>query len=63
MPRLRECFQAAGFDEVRTVLSSGNVVFSAPCSTSRLHDAARAHVWKRHHHPDARDRREVRHGV
>jgi uncharacterized protein (DUF1697 family) len=28
MPQLRECFQAAGFDDVRTVLSSGNVVFS-----------------------------------
>jgi uncharacterized protein (DUF1697 family) len=28
MPQLKECFQAAGFDEVRTLLSSGNVVFS-----------------------------------
>lgn len=28
MPLLRECFQAAGFDDVRTVLSSGNVIFS-----------------------------------
>lgn len=28
MPRLKECFQAAGFDEVRTLLSSGNVAFS-----------------------------------
>ena len=28
MPQLRECFQAAGFDDVRTVLSSGNVAFS-----------------------------------
>ena len=28
MPQLRECFQAAGFDDVRTVLSSGNAVFS-----------------------------------
>ncbi|HYW06004.1 MAG TPA: DUF1697 domain-containing protein [Longimicrobium sp.] len=33
MPRLRECFEAAGFDEVRTVLSSGNVVFNARDST------------------------------
>jgi uncharacterized protein (DUF1697 family) len=28
MPQLRECFQAAGFADVRTVLSSGNVAFS-----------------------------------
>lgn len=155
MPQLRECFQAAGFDEVRTVLSSGNVVFSTRDSTwttlereaeqamlaslghafptivrpteylqglvasdpfaefalpptakrvvtflrrpenpgpelplerdgarilkagsrrsvhgvragsqgARLHDAARAHVWKGHHHPDAGDGREVRPGV
>lgn len=28
MPQLKECFQAAGFDEVRTLLSSGNVAFS-----------------------------------
>lgn len=33
MPQLRECFQAAGFDDVRTVLSSGNVVFSTRDST------------------------------
>lgn len=32
MPQLKECFQAAGFDEVRTVLSSGNVVFSTRAS-------------------------------
>ena len=28
MPQLKECFEAAGFDDVRTVLSSGNVAFS-----------------------------------
>jgi uncharacterized protein (DUF1697 family) len=28
MPLLKECFQAAGFEDVRTVLSSGNAVFS-----------------------------------
>jgi uncharacterized protein (DUF1697 family) len=33
MPQLKECFRAAGFDEVRTVLSSGNVVFSTSVST------------------------------
>jgi uncharacterized protein (DUF1697 family) len=29
MPELAECFEAAGFTDVKTVLSSGNVVFSA----------------------------------
>ena len=28
MPQLKECFQAAGFDDVRTLLSSGNVAFN-----------------------------------
>jgi uncharacterized protein (DUF1697 family) len=29
MPELKKAFEAAGFEDVRTVLSSGNVVFSA----------------------------------
>ena len=29
MPELKKCFEAAGFTNVRTVLSSGNVVFDA----------------------------------
>ena len=29
MPALKTCFEKAGFTDVRTVLSSGNVVFSA----------------------------------
>lgn len=33
MPELKACFEAAGFEEVRTVLSSGNVVFSARATT------------------------------
>jgi uncharacterized protein (DUF1697 family) len=32
MPELRACFEAAGFDDVRTVLSSGNVVFTTKAS-------------------------------
>jgi uncharacterized protein (DUF1697 family) len=32
MPALQACFEAAGFSAVRTVLSSGNVVFDAPSS-------------------------------
>ena len=34
MPALKACFEAAGFSEVRTLLSSGNVVFSARSSSS-----------------------------
>jgi len=29
MPELKRCFEAAGFSDVRTLLSSGNVAFSA----------------------------------
>jgi uncharacterized protein (DUF1697 family) len=32
MPELKACFEAAGFGNVRTVLSSGNVVFDARAS-------------------------------
>lgn len=30
MPELKRCFEGAGFTDVRTVLSSGNVVFNTP---------------------------------
>src|SRR3989442_9747914 len=33
MPELKKCFEAAGFTDVKTLLSSGNVVFSAPASS------------------------------
>ncbi len=33
MPELKRCFEAAGFSEVKTLLSSGNVVFNAPSSS------------------------------
>lgn len=32
MPELKRCFEAAGFTEVKTVLSSGNVVFDSRAS-------------------------------
>ena len=35
MPELKACFEAAGFSDVRTVLSSGNVVFGARAATPR----------------------------
>lgn len=32
MPALKQCFEAAGFSKVRTLLSSGNVIFDARSS-------------------------------
>lgn len=34
MPELKKAFEAAGFTDVKTVLSSGNVVFSARAATN-----------------------------
>lgn len=43
MPELKRCFEAAGFDDVRTLLSSGNVVFSSRAAEeSRLARRAEA---------------------
>src|SRR6185503_19361380 len=43
MPELKAAFEAAGFGDVRTVLSSGNVVFSATrASESSLQRKAEA---------------------
>lgn len=33
MPELKKAFEAAGFTDVKTVLSSGNVVFTAPAAS------------------------------
>ena len=33
MPELKRCFERAGFTEVKTVLSSGNVIFSAAAAS------------------------------
>ena len=44
MPELRRCFERAGFTDVKTVLSSGNVVFdagaSSPAALERTIEAA-----------------------
>lgn len=43
MPELKRAFEAAGFEDVRTVLASGNVVFSAkPAAESTLERRAEA---------------------
>jgi uncharacterized protein (DUF1697 family) len=33
MPELKQCFESAGFSDVRTLLSSGNVAFTARASS------------------------------
>jgi uncharacterized protein (DUF1697 family) len=48
MPELKKAFEAAGFEDVRTVLSSGNVVFSArPASEASIQRRAEAAMEKR----------------
>ena len=50
MAELKRCFEGAGFTDVKTVLSSGNVVFDARarsdtgCSATRIVEAAQ---WRR----------------
>ncbi len=47
MPALKQCFEAAGFTEVKTVLSSGNVVFnSSSKSTVAIERKAEAAMAK-----------------
>lgn len=48
MPDLKRAFEAAGFTEVSTLLSSGNVVFTAPAASSAsLERRAEAAMTKR----------------
>jgi uncharacterized protein (DUF1697 family) len=48
MPELREAFEAAGFGSVRTLLSSGNVIFTARrASVAALERRAEAVMQKR----------------
>ena len=47
MPELKRCFEAAGFANVKTVLSSGNVIFDARAATeSSLEQRAEAQMKK-----------------
>jgi uncharacterized protein (DUF1697 family) len=47
MPALKQCFEDAGFTGVRTLLSSGNVVFDARTATpARLQQRAEAAMQK-----------------
>jgi uncharacterized protein (DUF1697 family) len=48
MPELKKAFEEAGFTDVRTVLSSGNVIFSAPAAAeAALERKAEAAMEKR----------------
>ena len=48
MPELKKAFEAAGFEDVKTVLSSGNVVFSArAASDASIQKKAEAAMEKR----------------
>jgi uncharacterized protein (DUF1697 family) len=52
MPELKRAFEAAGFEDVETVLGSGNVVFSAPrASEASLEKKAERALEKRLRHP------------
>ena len=47
MPELKKAFEAAGFEDVKTVLSSGNVVFTArPASAGSIQRKAEAAMEK-----------------
>jgi uncharacterized protein (DUF1697 family) len=52
MPDLRRCFEAVGFTDVKTVLSSGNVVFTAraepePALQRKIEDGMEQHLGRR----------------
>jgi uncharacterized protein (DUF1697 family) len=47
MPQLKAAFEAAGFTDVKTVLSSGNVIFDGPrASAASLQRKAEAAIWE-----------------
>lgn len=48
MPELKRCFEAAGFRDVKTVLSSGNVAFSARPEIVPLLERAAEAAMERH---------------
>ena len=64
MPELKRCFESAEFTEVKTLLSSGNVVFKAKGTASAVERRARRNgrrLWRDHPRLDerARDRFSV----
>src|ERR1051325_10539211 len=52
MPELKKCFEALGFTDVKTVRSSGNVVFTARVATEaalqrKIEDGMEHHLGRR----------------
>src|SRR6266516_1481199 len=48
MPELKRAFEAAGFTDVKTVLSSGNVVFSASAAAAGTLERKAEAAMKKH---------------
>lgn len=48
MPELKQCFEAAGFGDVKTLLSSGNVAFSARAEIVPILEKAADSAMERH---------------
>jgi uncharacterized protein (DUF1697 family) len=48
MPELTKAFEAAGFEDVKTVLSSGNVVFTAEASSAAIVEREAEAAMKKH---------------
>ena len=48
MPELKKAFEAAGFTDVKTMLSSGNVVFSAPAAPEAALERKAEAAMKKH---------------
>jgi uncharacterized protein (DUF1697 family) len=48
MPELKKAFEKAGFEDVRTILSSGNVVFAAASSSPSAIERAAETAMKKH---------------
>src|SRR5438876_3702271 len=48
MPALKRCFELAGFTDVKTILSSGNVVFTSPMRVLALIERKAEAAMKKH---------------
>ncbi len=48
MPDLKNAFEEAGFSDVKTILSSGNVIFSAPSASEGALERKAEAAMKRH---------------
>jgi uncharacterized protein (DUF1697 family) len=63
MPALKRAFEAAGFTEVKTVLSSGNVVFTARAASERTLERRAEDLRQDRDHAQLGHRQEVRRSI